>query len=111
MGKLKLEILDPLKNVVVTHTVDYRAGEGNELRLSIGNYQYLMDKNGKLITGNSIQELQTIVDGLKQVKGWLQENSLGDVSLSNLPQHFWEAFGENIVDLENCIKKSNNGKI
>lgn len=108
MEKLKLEILDPLKNVVVTHTVDYNAGEGNDLRLSIGKYQYLLDNNGKLITSNNFNELQTIVDNLKELKEWLQENSLGEVSLSNLPQYFWEAFGENINDIENIIKKKHN---
>jgi hypothetical protein len=107
MEKLKLEILDPLKNVEVTHYVDFIAGEDNNLRLSIAKYQYLLDNNGKLITSNNFKELQTIADNLKQVREWLQNNSLGEVSLSNLPQFFWEEFGENINDIEDYIKKRN----
>lgn len=47
--KLKLEILDPVGNTATTHHFFYNAGEGNRLRLTITDNQYIMDKDGKLV--------------------------------------------------------------
>lgn len=49
MKKLRLEILDPTGNVAKTYNLDYYAGFGNRLRLTIGDNTYIMDSNGKLV--------------------------------------------------------------
>jgi hypothetical protein len=36
---------------------------------------------------------------LLELKDYLQNNSLGEIHLTNLPQHFWETLGE-------CISES-----
>ena len=40
---------------------------------------------------------------LKEVKKYLENNSLNDVHLSNLPSHFWSLLGECINDVEDTI--------
>ena len=40
---------------------------------------------------------------MKEVKYFLQNNSLNNVHLSNLPQHFWELLGECIQGVEDSI--------
>ena len=47
--KLKLEVLDPVGNTAVTHHFFYEAGEGNRLRLTITDNEYILDKDGKLV--------------------------------------------------------------
>lgn len=40
---------------------------------------------------------------LKEVKEYLETNSLNDVHLSNLPTHFWSLLGECIDDVEAAV--------
>lgn len=51
--------------------------------------------------------LKNTLEMLKEVKYFLQNNSLGDIHLTNLPQHFWETLGECINDLEDCVIPEN----
>jgi hypothetical protein len=47
--RLQLKVLDPTGVVVVTHHFDFNAGGENKLLLTIGDNQYLLDRDGKLI--------------------------------------------------------------
>ena len=40
---------------------------------------------------------------LKEVKKYLENNTLNDVHLSNLPAHFWSLLGECINDVETAV--------
>jgi len=50
-------------------------------------------------------ELDNTLVLLKEIKIYLENNSLGDTHLSNLPSWFWEEFGECINDIETYINK------
>ena len=50
------------------------------------------------------ENLKNVKMKLLEVKEFLQNNSLGNISLTNLPQYFWEQLGECIGDLDNEIK-------
>jgi hypothetical protein len=41
---------------------------------------------------------------LVELKDWLQDNSLGEIHLTNLPQHFWETLGECIEETKPPLK-------
>jgi hypothetical protein len=47
--------------------------------------------------------LQNTLDMLNEVKDYLQNNSLGETHLTNLPQHFWETLGECIKNIDEYI--------
>lgn len=47
--KLTIEILDPTGNIVNTHHFHFMAGENNRIRLSIGDNNYILNKDGKLV--------------------------------------------------------------
>jgi len=51
--------------------------------------------------------LQNTLLMLEDIKNFLQNNSLGELHLSNLPQFFWEELGECIGDIKNYIKENN----
>jgi len=41
---------------------------------------------------------------LVELKDYLQNNSLGDIHLTNLPQNFWETLGECIEETKTPLK-------
>lgn len=47
---------------------------------------------------------------LKDIKDYLQSNCLGEIHLSNLPQHFWESLGECIKDIDEYINPETSWK-
>jgi hypothetical protein len=47
---------------------------------------------------------------LNEVKDYLQNNSLGEIHLSNLPQHFWETLGESINNVDNYVNPETQWK-
>ena len=59
----------------------------------------------KVIYQSKPHELKNTLTMLKDLKKYLETNSLGDNHLSNLPCHFWETLGECISDIESYINK------
>ena len=47
--------------------------------------------------------LWNTLNNLEFLKEYLQENKIGEIHLTNLPQHFWETLGECIGDIRNNI--------
>jgi len=52
-------------------------------------------------------ELESTVQNLKDLRKELDESAFFEISLTNLPTHFWETLGECINDIEKFIKKDN----
>ena len=48
-------------------------------------------------------ELENTLTMLKDLKNYLETNSLGDNHLSNLPCHIWETLGECINNIDSYI--------
>jgi hypothetical protein len=47
---------------------------------------------------------------LHEVKDYLQNNSLGEIHLTNLPQHFWENLGECIKNIDEYVNPETQWK-
>jgi hypothetical protein len=47
---------------------------------------------------------------LNEVKDYLQNNSLGEIHLTNLPQHFWETLGESIKNVDEYVNSETQWK-
>jgi hypothetical protein len=60
--------------------------------------------NVKQQSGEILHPLEDITSRLKQLKDWLSEQPGHPTHLSNLPQWFWENWGECITDIEDYMK-------
>lgn len=49
MKKLKLEVLDESGNTVRSYHIDYNETEGKRIRVSVEDYHYIMNTEGKLV--------------------------------------------------------------
>lgn len=68
MKKLKLEVLNESGNTVRSYHIDYNETEGKRIRLSIEDYHYIMNTEGKLVilTQEEINEEAKRVEAEKQ---------------------------------------------
>jgi hypothetical protein len=53
MKKLQFQIVDPLGFIVEDKIIDFYAGEGNTLLITIGDYTYHLKNDGSLVASEN----------------------------------------------------------